>query len=69
MAAAVARGLDLPAAPVCAVGGAIENLARFRERFAAALAAQLPASRLVMPRGDACAGALTLAAGRLGRRR
>ncbi|MEB3322088.1 MAG: BadF/BadG/BcrA/BcrD ATPase family protein, partial [Synechococcaceae cyanobacterium] len=63
MAATVARALDLAAPPVCAVGGAIENLARFRQAFAAALAQRLPAGRVASPRGDACAGALALAAG------
>jgi phenylacetic acid degradation operon negative regulatory protein len=65
MAAAVARGLGLTAVPVCGRGGALEHLPCFRGRFAAALAAALPQSRLVEARGDACDGALALAAERL----
>ncbi len=62
MAAAVARLLGLEAPPLVAMGGAIENLAPLKESFERALAVALPAARLVPPRGDACAGALALAA-------
>jgi len=62
MSAAVARALELEAPPVCAMGGAIENLAMFRGYFSESLAASLSAARLVAPKGDACDGALAMAA-------
>lgn len=58
----VANALKLEAAPVCAVGGAVTHLAPLRDGLADALAAQLPGARLVAPVGDACTGALALAA-------
>jgi phenylacetic acid degradation operon negative regulatory protein len=61
MAAAVARALVLEAPPVSAMGGAIENLAMYRSCFTEALAASLPAGRLMPARGDACDGALSMA--------
>jgi phenylacetic acid degradation operon negative regulatory protein len=62
MAAAVARALGLEGPPVSAMGGAIENLAMFRSCFTEALAASLPAGRIVEAQGDACDGALAMAA-------
>ena len=61
MVRAVAGALDLDSPPVCAMGGAIEHLGAFRQRFLDRLQAALPASRLVEPRGDACAGGLAMA--------
>ncbi len=60
---AEALGLDDP--PVCAVGGAVTHLAELRQGFAEQLALRLPAARLLPPAGDACDGALALAAERL----
>lgn len=60
---AVALGLEDP--PVCAVGGAVTHLAQLRQGFAEQLARRLPLARLVPPAGDACDGALALAAERL----
>jgi phenylacetic acid degradation operon negative regulatory protein len=62
MAAAVARGLGLEQPPVCGMGGALVHLACFRGQFVRALAVRLRGSSLVDPAGDACDGALTLAA-------
>jgi phenylacetic acid degradation operon negative regulatory protein len=62
MAGAVARALGLEAPPVCGMGGALDHLVCFRGLFVAALAERLPGSSLVAPAGDACEGALTLAA-------
>lgn len=59
----VAKALKLEAPPVCAVGGAVAHLAPLRNGLADALAAQLPGAQLVAPAGDACTGALALAAG------
>jgi N-acetylglucosamine kinase-like BadF-type ATPase len=65
MAAAVARRLGLPAAPVCGTGGAIDHLPRFRSRFVAALAAALPDGHWRRAGVDPCAGALAIAHDRL----
>ena len=62
MVTAVARQLDLRAPAVCAVGGAIVHLASLRHRFEATLQQHCPGARLQQPTGDACDGALTLAA-------
>ncbi len=62
MAAGVARGLDLAAAEVCPMGGALTHLEQLRLPFARALGKVLPGSRLVPAAGDACQGALTMAA-------
>ena len=62
MVEAVAGALELASPPVCAMGGAIEHLGAFRQRFLDALKAALPTSRLVEPQGDACAGGLAIAA-------
>ncbi len=62
MVEAVARELDLGAPTVCAVGGAAVHLASLRHSFEAALQRHCPGARLQQPSGDACDGALTLAA-------
>jgi N-acetylglucosamine kinase-like BadF-type ATPase len=62
MVQAVARQLDLAQPAVCAVGGAAVHLGALRGRFEAALLAHCPGARLQPPAGDACAGALNLAA-------
>jgi N-acetylglucosamine kinase-like BadF-type ATPase len=62
MVTAVAHQLDLRAPAVCAVGGAIVHLASLRHRFEATLQQHCPGARLQQPTGDACDGALTLAA-------
>ena len=64
MVVAVAARLELNAPPaVCTLGGAITHLGCFREAFGTALALALPVARWLPPAGDACAGALALAAG------
>jgi N-acetylglucosamine kinase-like BadF-type ATPase len=62
MVAAVAAALDLQAPPVCALGGALLHLVELRRQFAAKLARRLGRNALVSPDGDACQGALQLAA-------
>jgi N-acetylglucosamine kinase-like BadF-type ATPase len=62
MAETVARRLELDPAEVCGVGGALRHLSRLPQAFAAALGRRCPTARLVEPRGDACDGALGLAA-------
>ncbi len=62
MAAGVARGLDLVGPPVCPMGGAITHLEQLRRPFARSLEEALPGSRLVTATGDACQGALAMAA-------
>lgn len=67
MAAGVARGLDLVGPAVCPMGGALLHLEQLRGPFASSLDVTLPGSRLVGAAGDACQGALTLAAALLQR--
>ncbi len=62
MAAAVARSLDLVAPAVCPMGGALHHLEQLRGPFGRSLTLALPGSRLVGAAGDACQGALALAA-------
>ena len=62
MVQAVASQLDLVEPAVCAVGGAAVHLGTLRGGFEAALAARCPGARWLPPAGDACAGALNLAA-------
>ena len=62
MVAAVAAALDLQDPPVCALGGALLHLVELRRQFAAKLARRLGGYALVSPEGDACQGALQLAA-------
>ncbi len=65
MAAGVARSLDLAAPPVCPMGGALLHLQQLRLPFTRALALALPGSPVVPAAGDACQGALAMAAGLL----
>ena len=62
MVAAVASALDLQAPPVCPLGGALLHLVELRSQFAEKLARRLGRNALVSPDGDACQGALRLAA-------
>ena len=62
MVSAVAAQLDLQQPPVCGVGGALRHLAALQDAFRAAVARRCPGAQHVEPVGDACAGALTLAA-------
>ncbi|MCP9834219.1 MULTISPECIES: BadF/BadG/BcrA/BcrD ATPase family protein [unclassified Cyanobium] len=62
MAAGVARGLDLVEPAVCPMGGALSHLEQLRRPFSRSLAQALPGSRLVTAAGDACQGALAMAA-------
>ncbi|MEB3260563.1 MAG: BadF/BadG/BcrA/BcrD ATPase family protein [Cyanobacteriota bacterium] len=63
MVVAIAAHLELPAPPVCTLGGAITHLAGLRDAFGPALDRALPGARWQEPVGDGCAGALGLAAG------
>jgi N-acetylglucosamine kinase-like BadF-type ATPase len=58
----VATALAMPAAPVCPVGGALTHLRQLRRHFEQSLQLSLPGASLVSPGGDACSGALALAA-------
>ena len=69
MAAGVARGLDLVGPAVCPMGGALTHLEQLRRPFARSLQRALPGSRLVTATGDACQGALAMAAALLRVRR
>ncbi len=62
MAAGVARGLDLVGPAVCPMGGALTHLEQLRLPFARSLEQALPGSRLLRAAGDACQGALAMAA-------
>jgi glucosamine kinase len=62
MVSTVAGALALSSPRVCGVGGALTHLAALRNAFAQALEQACPGARLVPPVGDACAGALRLAA-------
>ena len=62
MVAGVARSLDLVGPAVCPMGGALRHLEQLRGPFSRSLAQDLPGSRLVGAAGDACQGALALAA-------
>jgi phenylacetic acid degradation operon negative regulatory protein len=62
MAAGVARSLELVAPAVCPMGGALSHLEQLRLPFVSRLAAVLPGSRLMSAVGDACQGALEMAA-------
>ncbi len=62
MATGVARGLDLVGPAVCPMGGALGHLEQLRGPFGRSLSLALPGSRLVEAAGDACQGALALAA-------
>ena len=62
MVEGVARNLDLPEPLVCGVGGALEHLGQLQLSFRQALSRHCPAAQLQDPAGDACDGALRLAA-------
>ena len=62
MAAGVARGLDLVGPAVCPMGGALSHLEQLSGPFSRSLEQALPGSRLVTAPGDACQGALAMAA-------
>lgn len=62
MAAGVARGLDLVGPAVCPMGGALSHLEQLRGPFTSRLAVVLPGSPLLSAAGDACQGALDMAA-------
>ncbi len=62
MVAAVAHALHLSEPPVCGLGGALTHLEGLGQAFRDTLAQRLPSARLVAPAGDACDGALALAA-------
>ncbi|MEY3767654.1 MAG: hypothetical protein RLZZ11_724 [Cyanobacteriota bacterium] len=62
MVCSTARQLELAQPQVCGVGGALRHLGSLRSGFAAALQEACPEAKLVEPAGDACEGALSLAA-------
>ncbi|MFM2079875.1 MAG: hypothetical protein RLZZ124_247 [Cyanobacteriota bacterium] len=62
MVTAVARRLELDDPAVCGVGGALRHLDELRRGLRAALQRHCPGAALVEPTGDACDGALRLAA-------
>jgi N-acetylglucosamine kinase-like BadF-type ATPase len=62
MVQSVATQLHLAQPAVCGVGGALRHLQQLRQGFRATLQQHLPAARLQDPAGDACSGALSLAA-------
>jgi glucosamine kinase len=68
MAQSVARQLQLSAPAVCGVGGALLHLQALQQAFCTALRQRLPQARLQDPAGDACSGALSLAAAALRQR-
>lgn len=65
MAATIARELELAQPRIWPMGGALEHLSGLRRQLELALALQLPGASLAAPAGDACAGALALAAEQL----
>ncbi|MEB3264649.1 MAG: BadF/BadG/BcrA/BcrD ATPase family protein [Synechococcus sp.] len=68
LVAGVAARLELEEVAVVGSGGALHHLEELRRRFQGALAERLPGAALTEPRGDACAGAVALAAKCLRRR-
>jgi glucosamine kinase len=62
MAAGVARGLDLVGPAICPMGGALNHLEQLRRPFVRSLVLALPGSHLATAAGDACQGALGMAA-------
>jgi N-acetylglucosamine kinase-like BadF-type ATPase len=62
MVHSVAAQLHLEQPGVCGVGGALRHLQQLQQGFRAALQQRLPAATLQEPAGDACSGALSLAA-------
>jgi N-acetylglucosamine kinase-like BadF-type ATPase len=64
---AVAAALQMDQPSLCCVGGAMDHLVPLRTSFERALAERLPGVVARPPLGDACSGALALAAGLLSR--
>jgi N-acetylglucosamine kinase-like BadF-type ATPase len=62
MVQSVAHQLHLSQPAVCGVGGALHHLPQLQRDFRAALQQRIPAATLQDPAGDACSGALSLAA-------
>jgi predicted metalloprotease with PDZ domain len=62
MVQGVAAALQMPAASVCGVGGALRHLGALRQAFSHHLSERLPQAQLLEPLGDAQQGALTMAA-------
>jgi N-acetylglucosamine kinase-like BadF-type ATPase len=62
MVTAIARELGLSDPAVCGVGGALAHLHQLQSAFGAALQVRCPGAQLQPPAGDACEGALALAA-------
>ena len=62
MVQTIAQALHLEQPGVCGVGGALRHLRSLQAAFAAALQARIEGARLQQPAGDACEGALSLAA-------
>jgi phenylacetic acid degradation operon negative regulatory protein len=58
----IAMRLELQEPAVCGVGGALVHLRSLHEAFSEVLQQHLPGAQQQEPAGDACAGALTLAA-------
>ena len=58
----IAERLKLPEPAVCGVGGALHHLSVLRQGFSRELKRRLPQAELQPPGGDACSGALRLAA-------
>ena len=62
MVAGVSLSLGLAQPTVCGVGGALEHLGTLQGSFARAVERHCPGAQLQAAAGDACAGALSLAA-------
>ncbi|MFQ6539652.1 MULTISPECIES: N-acetylglucosamine kinase [Aphanothece] len=62
MAVTICRELELSCPLIWPMGGALEHLPALRRRLEEALGQRLPGASLAVPAGDACAGALTMAA-------
>ena len=62
MVQTIAERLQLPQPAVCGVGGALTHLRSLQEGFDRALSQRIPGAQQQAPAGDACAGALNLAA-------
>ncbi len=58
----IAERLKLQQPAVCGVGGALQHLSGLRQGFHRAVQRRLPGAELQAPAGDACSGALSLAA-------
>ncbi|MEY4824540.1 MAG: hypothetical protein RLZZ430_190 [Cyanobacteriota bacterium] len=62
MVEGVATALAMPQPEICCFGGAIENLTPLQTSFKKLLQERLPGTKIKKPLGDACHGALQLAA-------